>query len=156
MRADIVTARAAVAHAAWHGRTEVTRADIRAAARLALPHRRRRNPFDAPGWTRTCWTGCSVTTTSSRNPSPEPPTAEPRRPDAGRHDGPATPPRGWRAGRDAGTEAPDPTRPRGQPRRAAGRARAGERRAGRRAVPGPAADRPRHRRRARPAVAAGP
>ncbi|MET0864937.1 MAG: VWA domain-containing protein, partial [Nakamurella sp.] len=49
MRADIVTARAAVAHAAWHGRRYVTRADIRAAARLALPHRRRRNPFDAPG-----------------------------------------------------------------------------------------------------------
>ncbi|HET9873383.1 MAG TPA: putative cobaltochelatase [Propionibacteriaceae bacterium] len=49
MRADIVTARAAVAHAAWHGRDQVTRADIRAAARLALPHRRRRNPFDAPG-----------------------------------------------------------------------------------------------------------
>jgi magnesium chelatase subunit D len=49
MRADIVTARTAVAHAAWHGRTSVTLADIRAAARLALPHRRRRNPFDAPG-----------------------------------------------------------------------------------------------------------
>ena len=49
MRADIVTARTAVAHAAWHGRTEVLREDIRAAARLALPHRRRRNPFDAPG-----------------------------------------------------------------------------------------------------------
>ena len=49
MRADIVTARAAVAHAAWNGRTTVGRADIRAAARLALPHRRRRNPFDAPG-----------------------------------------------------------------------------------------------------------
>jgi magnesium chelatase subunit D len=49
MRADLVTARAAVAHAAWHGRTRVTKADIRAAARLALPHRRRRNPFDAPG-----------------------------------------------------------------------------------------------------------
>jgi len=49
MRADLVTARAAVAHAAWHGRTTVTREDIRAAARLALPHRRRRNPFDAPG-----------------------------------------------------------------------------------------------------------
>ncbi|MET0965691.1 MAG: putative cobaltochelatase [Nakamurella sp.] len=49
MRADIVTARAALAHAAWHGRRYVTRADIRAAARLALPHRRRRNPFDAPG-----------------------------------------------------------------------------------------------------------
>ena len=49
MRADIVTARAAAAHAAWHGRTVVIRSDIRAAARLALPHRRRRNPFDAPG-----------------------------------------------------------------------------------------------------------
>src|SRR4029079_6555579 len=49
MRADIVTARAAVAHAAWHGRRYVTRDDIRAAASLALPHRRRRNPFDAPG-----------------------------------------------------------------------------------------------------------
>src|SRR6478736_2167029 len=47
--ADIVTARAAVAHAAWSGRTVVTRDDVRAAARLALPHRRRRNPFDAPG-----------------------------------------------------------------------------------------------------------
>jgi magnesium chelatase subunit D len=49
MRADIVTARAASAHAAWQGRTEVTKDDIRVAARLALPHRRRRNPFDAPG-----------------------------------------------------------------------------------------------------------
>jgi magnesium chelatase subunit D len=49
LRADIVTARAAVAHAAWLGRASVTRADIRAAARLTLPHRRRRNPFDAPG-----------------------------------------------------------------------------------------------------------
>ncbi|ABL82391.1 MULTISPECIES: VWA domain-containing protein [unclassified Nocardioides] len=49
LRADIVTARAAVAHAAWEGRDAVTRADIRRAATLALPHRRRRNPFDAPG-----------------------------------------------------------------------------------------------------------
>src|SRR3712207_8571951 len=31
------------------GRDEVTTEDIRVAARLALPHRRRRNPFDAPG-----------------------------------------------------------------------------------------------------------
>lgn len=49
LRADIVTARTAVAHAAWAGRDEVTRADIRRAALLALPHRRRRNPFDTPG-----------------------------------------------------------------------------------------------------------
>ena len=49
LRADIVIARAAAAHAAWCGAAAVTREDIRAAARLALPHRRRRNPFDAPG-----------------------------------------------------------------------------------------------------------
>ena len=49
MRADIVTARTAAAHAAWQGRAHITREDIRAAALLALPHRRRRAPFDAPG-----------------------------------------------------------------------------------------------------------
>ncbi|MGW2348464.1 putative cobaltochelatase [Actinacidiphila glaucinigra] len=49
MRADIVMARTATALAAWDGRTEVTDADVRQAALLALPHRRRRNPFDAPG-----------------------------------------------------------------------------------------------------------
>ncbi|MGK5732436.1 putative cobaltochelatase [Streptomyces sp. URMC 124] len=49
MRADIVTARAASALAAWAGRTDVTTADVRQAALLSLPHRRRRNPFDAPG-----------------------------------------------------------------------------------------------------------
>lgn len=49
MRADLVIARAARAHAAWEGRTEVTAQDVRAAARLALPHRRRRDPFDSPG-----------------------------------------------------------------------------------------------------------
>ena len=49
MRADLVTARAAVAHAAWHGRRVVETEDVRAAARLALPHRARRDPFDPPG-----------------------------------------------------------------------------------------------------------
>ncbi|MFI8254897.1 putative cobaltochelatase [Streptomyces filamentosus] len=49
MRADIVMARAATALAAWAGREEVTSEDVRQAALLALPHRRRRNPFDAPG-----------------------------------------------------------------------------------------------------------
>ncbi|HMH92400.1 MAG TPA: ATP-binding protein, partial [Streptosporangiaceae bacterium] len=49
LRGDLVTARAALAHAAWEGRPEVTESDIRAAARLALPHRRRRGPFDDPG-----------------------------------------------------------------------------------------------------------
>ncbi|MFH9611759.1 putative cobaltochelatase [Streptomyces sp. NPDC017448] len=49
MRADIVMARTATALAAWTGREEVTADDVRQAALLALPHRRRRNPFDAPG-----------------------------------------------------------------------------------------------------------
>ncbi|MFD4034788.1 putative cobaltochelatase [Streptomyces sp. NPDC058637] len=49
MRADIVMARTATALAAWAGREEVTAEDVRRAALLALPHRRRRNPFDAPG-----------------------------------------------------------------------------------------------------------
>lgn len=49
MRADLVTARTAIALAAWAGRDEVDADDVRQAALLALPHRRRRNPFDAPG-----------------------------------------------------------------------------------------------------------
>ena len=49
MRADLVVARTAVAHAAWRGATAVAEEDIRVAAELALPHRRRRDPFDDPG-----------------------------------------------------------------------------------------------------------
>jgi magnesium chelatase subunit D len=49
MRADLVVARTAVAHAAWRGATTVEEADVRVAAELALPHRRRRDPFDDPG-----------------------------------------------------------------------------------------------------------
>ncbi len=48
MRADIVMYRAAVALAAYEGRTEVSEADIRRVAPLVLPHRRRRQPFDEP------------------------------------------------------------------------------------------------------------
>ncbi len=49
MRADIVMARTATALAAWAGRDDVLAEDVRRSALLALPHRRRRNPFDAPG-----------------------------------------------------------------------------------------------------------
>ncbi|MHA6781523.1 putative cobaltochelatase [Pseudonocardia saturnea] len=49
MRADLVIARAALAHAAWRGADAVAEDDVRVAARLALPHRRRRDPFDEPG-----------------------------------------------------------------------------------------------------------
>ena len=59
MRADLVVARTAVAHAAWRGtwaseatgesELRVEEQDVRVAAELALPHRRRRDPFDDPG-----------------------------------------------------------------------------------------------------------
>lgn len=49
LRADLVIARAATAHAAWRGSRTVDEEDIRVAASLALPHRKRRNPFDEPG-----------------------------------------------------------------------------------------------------------
>lgn len=49
MRADLVMARTSIAHAAWEGRDIVTSDDVRQSALLALPHRKRRNPFDAPG-----------------------------------------------------------------------------------------------------------
>jgi magnesium chelatase subunit D len=52
MRADLVLARTALAHAAWRGAGAVVEEDIRVAAVLALPHRRRRDPFDEPGLDR--------------------------------------------------------------------------------------------------------
>lgn len=49
LRADIVIYKAARALAALAGRLQVTPDDIRDAAELALPHRRRRKPFEQPG-----------------------------------------------------------------------------------------------------------
>jgi magnesium chelatase subunit D len=98
MRADLVTARAAIALAAWHGRDEVSVDDIRQAARLALPHRRRRDPFDAPGLDE------QELEEALRQPPPDPP--EP--PDPA---GPGSPPG------DRGSASPDGKRP-AQPQRA--------------------------------------
>lgn len=52
LRADIVTAKTARVLAAWEGHGEVTLDDVRRAALLALPHRRRRAPFEEPGLDR--------------------------------------------------------------------------------------------------------
>jgi magnesium chelatase subunit D len=49
MRADIVCARTATALAALHGADEVSEDEISSAAMLALGHRRRRGPLEAPG-----------------------------------------------------------------------------------------------------------
>ncbi|HEY8034433.1 MAG TPA: putative cobaltochelatase [Methylobacter sp.] len=49
LRADIVMHKAARALAALEGRAQVTPQDVRGAAELVLPHRRRRKPFEQPG-----------------------------------------------------------------------------------------------------------
>jgi len=48
LRADIVMHRTATTLAAWAGRTRVSADDVRQAAELALPHRKRRQPFEQP------------------------------------------------------------------------------------------------------------
>jgi magnesium chelatase subunit D len=77
LRADIVIARTAAAHAAWRGAAAVTREDIRAAARLALPHRRRRNPFDAPGLDEQQLDDALGEDGPDDEPDPQPPDAGP-------------------------------------------------------------------------------
>jgi magnesium chelatase subunit D len=52
LRADIVIYKAAATLAACDGRRRATPEDVRRAAELALPHRRRRQPFDQPGLDR--------------------------------------------------------------------------------------------------------
>ncbi|AWZ08892.1 MULTISPECIES: putative cobaltochelatase [unclassified Streptomyces] len=89
MRADIVMARTATALAAWAGRTGVRKEDVRQAALLALPHRRRRNPFDAPGLDEEKLDRILdqfPDDEPDREPDPEPET-EPEGPDDGGPDG---------------------------------------------------------------------
>ena len=92
MRADLVTARTAIALAAWHGRDVVTEEDIRIAARLALPHRRRRDPFDAPGLDEQALDEALREASSEPDPGPEPSgPRSPEDPDGGPDDGPGGP-----------------------------------------------------------------
>ncbi|MFJ3838615.1 putative cobaltochelatase [Streptomyces sp. NPDC090054] len=109
MRADIVMARTATALAAWAGRTAVRKEDVRQAALLALPHRRRRNPFDAPGLDED-----KLDEILDRFPDDEPdeepepePDPEPEGPDDGGPDGGGTPPP------DEGPGQPAPPAPEG-------------------------------------------
>lgn len=79
MRADLVVARTAVAHAAWRGADTVEESDIRVAAELALPHRRRRDPFDDHGIDRDqldealAQAGVQADGEPERDPDPDPP-----------------------------------------------------------------------------------
>ncbi|MFF2010378.1 putative cobaltochelatase [Streptomyces sp. NPDC058195] len=90
MRADIVMARTATALAAWAGRTEVLAEDVRQAALLALPHRRRRNPFDAPGLDEDKLDDTLEQNGEDDGPDPDGPGGGGRPP---RDDAPGTPPR---------------------------------------------------------------
>ncbi|CAM3377325.1 hypothetical protein BST27_02805 [Mycobacterium intermedium] len=74
MRADLVVARTAAAHAAWRGAHTVEEQDIRVAAELALPHRRRRDPFDDHGIDRDQLDEAlaQAGAESQRDPEPEP------------------------------------------------------------------------------------
>jgi magnesium chelatase subunit D len=151
LRADLVTASAAMAHAAWQGRQVVTTDDVRAAARLSLPHRRRRDPFDAPGLDEDLLERLLEETSGPDEPD-EP--DGPDGPDGPRDDGPAGggpadggpdglgPGDGGSSGESAGhgseTSREDAgSRPQGVDGQAAGTAEAGPQ-----AVDGPAGSRP--------------
>ena len=73
MRADLVVARAAVAHAAWRAADTVGEEDIRVAAQLALPHRRRRDPFDEPGLDPQLLDEALAQAADDPEPEPDPP-----------------------------------------------------------------------------------
>ena len=87
MRADLVLARTAVAHAAWRGDVAVAEEDIRVAAELALPHRRRRDPFDDPGIDSGDLDE-ALSATADAGPEPEP---DPDPPGGGQAPAPETP-----------------------------------------------------------------
>ncbi|MGY1831060.1 putative cobaltochelatase [Geodermatophilus sp. SYSU D01180] len=100
LRADLVTARTAIAHAAWSGRGAVTEDDVRVAARLALPHRRRRNPFDAPGLDDDTLEQALEDSRPDDGPDEDPPP-----PPDGPGDGGAPPPPPSGAGSDGGEDS---------------------------------------------------
>ena len=151
LRADLVTAKAAVALAAWAGRDEVTTEDVRTAARLALPHRRRRTPFEAPGLDEQRLDDALDQVEDEPEDDPRPPSGPP--PAAAARAGRRRP--GRRATR---SRAPGDGEAEAEPRAVTpGRVRgaAAGRRAGRGLHPGPAARARRQpaRRRRRPALA---
>ncbi|HEX2173014.1 MAG TPA: putative cobaltochelatase [Dehalococcoidia bacterium] len=72
LRADIVMYKTAVALAAYAGRRDVTPDNVREAAELALPHRRRRHPFESPEIDRQKLDDLMADFDSADPPPPEP------------------------------------------------------------------------------------
>jgi magnesium chelatase subunit D len=113
LRGDLVTARTAIAHAAWRGDPVVTDQDVREAARLALPHRLRRGPFDDPGLDAG---RLEEALTGGDDPEPPPDDDGGGQPAGDESDGPRQPPAGQSEQESSG--GPDPAQATG-PRRAA-------------------------------------
>lgn len=99
LRGDLVVARTARAHAAWRGAAEVEDIDVRRAVELALPHRRRRDPFDEPGLTEQQLDDAMDKADDHSPEAPQDP------PDASSHDEPV--PRDT-SSPDPDTDEPDP------------------------------------------------
>ncbi|WP_280181775.1 magnesium chelatase subunit D family protein [Nocardia farcinica] len=120
MRADLVVARTATAHAAWRGADAVEAEDVRVAAELALPHRRRRDPFDEPGISED-QLDQAMRDAAEQAPTTDEPDQPPRSADRGEGPGdgpddPGTPPEGGPGGGQApegrtGTPAPGAAKP---------------------------------------------
>ncbi|MFV2011343.1 MULTISPECIES: VWA domain-containing protein [unclassified Micromonospora] len=127
MRADIVMARAAVALAAWRGQPAVTAAEVAEAARLALPHRRRRDPLDPPGADEQRLDEVLRDECGDDDPDPPPPQGPPP-PEGGPSQGPPPPEGGPSpepatlddSGPAGGAEQPDGVPPGGPAPAAAG------------------------------------
>jgi magnesium chelatase subunit D len=122
MRGDLITCRAAVAHAAWQQRDAAAGLDVRVAARLALLHRQRRGPFDDPSADADQLEKALGPDEENDDPPPDggggqqpgPAGGEPGGPDGGPYGGPADGGSGGRdgggaggaGGRDGGTPGP--------------------------------------------------
>lgn len=113
MRADLVVARTAAAHAAWRGALTVAEQDIRVAAELALPHRRRRDPFDDHGIERDQLDEALARAGEQAQSEPEPePEPDPDPPGGGPSTESAAPEQN-----SNGTTAPPPPKPSAPPSR---------------------------------------
>jgi magnesium chelatase subunit D len=82
LRADIVMYKTARAIAALDARTQVTPQDIRGAAELVLPHRRRRKPFEQPGLDQDKLDELMRQAQDEQSPPQSPPQASEQQPEA--------------------------------------------------------------------------
>ncbi|MGU3294307.1 VWA domain-containing protein [Williamsia sp. M5A3_1d] len=118
LRGDIVVARTARAHAAWRGASEVDESDVRVAVELALPHRRRRDPFDDTDMSRDDLDSAmdAAAEQADREPTTDPggsPEGDPD-PDPDPDPGPGSPPPGGSpppAGQQPAADGPAPGGP---------------------------------------------